>query len=600
MRKFAKSLCLAAGLLVFLSPAAQAEEGWQFALKTFGEPKYARGFTHLDYVNPSAPKGGQMVFATTGGFDTLNPYLLKGVKAPGLGMLHESLMTGTLDDPEAYYPLLATGYQKGKDGLSITFKLNAAAKWHDGKPVRAEDVVFSYEALTTKADPIYKLIYAPIKSVRASGADEVVFEFADDKQRDRFALAATMPILPKHYYEAYEFGKTTLTPPLGSGPYKVEKVEAGRSITYGRVKDYWGAKLPVQVGQNNFDRLRYDVYRDEAVALEAFKSGQVDVREEYLARNWASAYEFPAMQRGEVVRAEITSGRPKGMQGFMFNIRKPTLSDVRVREAIALSLDFEWMNRALFYGSYARNISFFPSTEFAAQGTPSEDELKLLEPYKDALPAATFGEAVVPATSDGSGDNRTNLVRAQALLNEAGWKLGEDDIRYNEKTGERLTLEFLVNQPSMERVIAPMRMALKKLGVDAKLRVVDDAQYQKRVDAREFDVISSWINIGLFFPGVEQATMWHSAQAKVHGSNNVIGAQNPAIDDLVERIQNARTINELRPAARALDRILRAEHVVIPHWHSPVFRVAYWKKFGMPEVTPPYGLSLGAWWYQGQ
>ncbi len=591
-------------LLLFSLPqfalADGVEPAWRTAYILFGTPKYTEGFRHFDYVNPAAPKGGMLRNGWPVGFDSLNDFILKGEKAPGLSLIYESLMTGALDEPQTFYPLLATRTRLAPDKSWMEFELNPAARWQDGTPLTPEDVVFSLDALKNKADPSYKVVYAPLISVEITapglkGGGRVRFHFLDGSNREQSVLAATMPILPKAYYATHAFDKTTLEPPMGSGAYKICGVAPGRQMRYCRLKDYWGATLPVNVGQGNFDTILYDVFRDETVAMEAFKSGAVDIREEFIARNWSSAYEGPAKAAGRFKMEVIPNKIPQGMQGFFFNLRRPQFADRRVREAIALSLDFEWLNQALFHGVYARNRSFFTNTTFEATGEPDAAQQALLEPYRADLPPEVFGPAFTPPTSDGSGNNRPNLLRAQTLLNEAGWKL-KDGQRRSPVDGSPLTLEFLVNQPTLERVVAPMRAALKKLGIEARIRMVDSAQYQRRVDSRDFDLISLWILRGIYFPGQEQAAYWHSSQAEVAGSNNISGLKSPAADDLVARIAHAQTLEELAPAARALDRLLMAERLCVPNWRGRGWRLAWWDKFGRPEITPSYGLNTNAWW----
>ena len=588
-------VALAAGV-AWWAMAGAADAAPSHCLTLYGECKYKPGFAHFDYVNPRAPKGGEVKLAEVGTFDTLNPFILKGVKAPGVQTLYESLMIPSLDEAETMYGLVAESVDIAADRSAATFVLRRQARWHDGTPITPEDVVFSYTALKDKGDPTYRILYAPITRVEKTGPRAVTFTFNDTKNRELPLLAAQMPILPKHYYDTHDFEKTTLDePPLSSGAYRVEQVDPGRSITYARVKDYWGAQLPVNVGQNNFDRLTYEMYRDENVALEAFKAGAYDFRQEYVARNWANAYDSPALREGKFIKRAVPDGVPQGMQGFVFNTRQAKLADPRVREAIDLTLDFAWLNKTIFYGAYLRNTSYFQNTPFAAEGVPAPQEKALLSPYADALPPALFTQPFRLPETDGTGNDRANLIRAQQLLEEAGWVL-RGGKRVNARTGEALTLEFMLRQPTMERVVGQMRHNLDKLGIATTLRRVDDAQYQKRVDDHDFDIISAWINRGVFYPGAEQVSLWHSAQADVKGGNNLAGAKNPAVDAALAALTKAQTLPELTAAGRALDRVLLFEHYMIPHWHSGFFRIAYWDKFGMPQVTPRYNLGFGTWW----
>lgn len=582
-------------LMLLLPLSAAAGEGWQHALTLFGTPKYPASFQHFDYVNPNAPKGGDAKMGSPGTFDSLNSFIMKGVKAPGLNYLYDSLMTSSLDEPQSYYPLVARRYRMADDRSWIEFELNEAAQWQDGQPITPEDVVWTLETLKTKGDPVYRLTYQPLLKAEKTGAHRVKITL-DTSSREAPILAATLPVLPRHYYATVDFEKTTLTPPLGSGPYRIDKVDVGRSITYQRDPDYWGKNLPVNRGLYNIDTLRYDVYRDTTVMLEALKAGEFDIHREYISRNWATAYDTPAVRDGRLIKTEIPDHSPQGMQAFFFNLRKAPLNDRALREAIALTMDFEWTNKALFYGAYARNTSFFGNTPFAATEPPDAAEIKLLEPFRDQLPPQVFTTAPQVPITDGSGQNRTNLLKAQSILDAAGYQLNEDGKRVDPVTGKVVSIEFMLNQPTMQRVILPMLRGLKKLGIEGRVRLVDDAQYQRRIETFDFDIISNWINLGVVFPGVEQTNYWHSSQADIEGSNNLSGMRSPAVDALLEAINRARTMEELQPAARALDRVLMWEQVVIPHWHSDSFRMAFWNKFGRPKTQPYYGLGFDSWW----
>ena len=588
--------------------------------------KYKADFRHFDYVNPKAPKGGAVKLAEIGSFDNLNPFILKGVKAPGIGELFESLMVQSMDEPQAMYGLVAESIDVAADNGSATFVLRREARWHDGSAITPDDVVFSFETLKSKGDPSFRILYAAVKECVKTGERSVRFDFTDPKIRELPLIVAQMPILSKAYYATHDFEKTTLDAPMGSGPYTVEKVEQGRSVIYRRVKDYWGRNLPVTAGQYNFDAIRYDMYRDENVALEALKSGDYDFRREYIARNWATAYDAPAVKDGRIVKREIPDQTPQGMQAFIYNTRREAFADPRVREAIDLALDYEWVNKTIFYGAYQRNASFFENTEFQAKGVPEGKELGLLKPFactsssfgltegsrasggktagdpsvkpKDddngCLPPALFTQGFQNPVTDGTGNNRDNLLKAQKLLEDAGWVI-KDGKRVN-RYGEPMTIEFLLRQATMERVIGPMRKNLERLGIASSIRIVDDSQYQKRTDAYDFDIVSIWINRGVFFPGNEQIALWQSAQADIKGGNNLGGVKSKVVDALLDALTKAKNKEDLLAAGRALDRVLLWEHYVIPNWHSGVFRVAYWDKFGLPAVLPKYNLGFQAWW----
>lgn len=603
------------GLSIIVGLASAPAFAAQTSLTLFGAAKYPPGFRQFDYVDARAKDGGTFKMSAIGTFDSLNPYIMKGVSAPGVSnYVFQSLMTPSLDEPQSYYPLIARSLTLAPDSSWVEFTLNPKARFHDGTPVTPEDVVFSAETLRTKAHPAYRVLYKDISAVDITGPHSVRFTFDEKGHRELPLYAAAMPVFPKAYYTAHPFEKTSLTPPLGSGPYRIVKVDAGRAITFEKVKDYWARNLPSQRGMYHFERIRIDMYRDDVVALEGLKSGQFDYYEEYIARNWATAYNIPAVHSGRLVKALIPNKIPRGMQAFIFNTRLPKFSDVRVREAVALTMDYEWMNQRLFYNAYTRTHSFFQNTEFASEGTPKGEELALLEQWRcpvsmidepmtdhrplPCLAGELFTDSFYVPKTDGTGYARANLLRAQMLLDNAGWIM-KDGKRVNAQTGEPLTLEFLMTQRTFERVIAIMKYNLKKLGIDSTFRYVDAAQYQRRLDRFDFDMISIWWNLGTHFPGSEQYAFWHSSQADTDGAQNLGGVKNPIVDELVEKVASARTIDQLRPAARALDRVLLWEHYVIPHWSISSWRVLYWNKFGRPKTQPPYAIgAIETWWLE--
>ena len=625
--------------MTLLTAPAQAAHG----IAVFGDLKYKPGFRHFAYVNPKAPKGGTLKLSYSGTFDSVNPYIIKGVAAPGVSQyLFQSLMTPSYDEPQSYYGLIARSVTVAPDRSYADFTLDRRAKWHDGTAITAADVIWTFHALKEQGHPVYRVMYEPISEVSEVSPGVVRFHFSDLEHRELPIIAASMPVLPKAYYEKVAFGKTSLVAPLGSGPYKIAAIDPGRSITFARVKDYWAAALPTQAGLYNFDTVKIDIYRDDVVALEGIKSGQFDYYEEYIARNWATAYNIPAVADGRIVKQKIEHKIPRGMQAFMFNMRRAKFADARVREAVGLTMDFQWMNQTLFYNAYARNYSFFQNNEpFMATGLPQGDELKLLEQWRcgkgssaegrtsdaesggdachpersegsnpetlrcaqhdeeasanSCLVPTLFTEPFAVPTTDGSGYARANLIRAQQLLDEAGWVM-KDGRRTHAETGEVLSIEFLMTQRTFERVVGIMRQNLARLGIDSTFRYVDASQYQRRLDKRNFDIVSIWWNQGLNFPGSEQFTFWHSSEADKEGSQNVGGVKNPIVDDLVMRILRAQTMEQLTPAARALDRVLLWNHYVIPHWYMSAWRVIYWNKFGRPDDTPDYNICLECWW----
>ncbi len=583
------------GLLFLLAIALWTDAAHAaHALLLFGEPKYPANFRHFDYVNPDAPKGGTVRLEYPATFDSLNPFILKGLAAPGIVSIFDSLMVNSLDEPQTFYPLIAEDVALAADKRSITFTLNPKARFQDGTPVTAADVVFSLNILKTKGHPLYQLRYKDVMEASALDAHRVRFAFATTN-RELPSLAAALPVLCKAWYGKQEFDKTSLEFPIGSGPYKVEQMNPGRFIVYQRVKDYWAKDLPSRKGSFNFDHIRYDVYRDETVALEGFKAHAYDFREEYIARSWALAYQFKAAKDGRVILDNTPNRIPRGMQAFVLNTRRAKFADRRVRQAIGLTFDFEWMNRTLFYDAYDRNNSLFQNTPFAARELPSEAEKKLLEPYRDALPYDVFAKVYTPPVSDGSGFVRDSLKQADQLLKDAGWVI-RDGVRVNAKTGEPLTIEFLAAQRSMEKVVMAMRRNLLILGIDATFRTVDDSQYQKRLQTYDFDISTIWWNLGLVYPGEEQESYYACSQVGVQGGQNLAGYCSPAADMLLSHIAKAGSYEELLTAAQSLDRIVLHEHLLIPHFSISHFRMAYWDMFGIPKIRPPYDNAFQTWW----
>jgi microcin C transport system substrate-binding protein len=557
-----------------------------------GDLKYGPDFEHFDYVNPNAPKGGTVTFSAVGSFDSFNPYIIKGEPAVGISLLYESLTTQSLDEPFSEYGLLAETIEMPEDRSWVAFTLRPEARWHDGKPVTVEDVVWSLETLRDKGAPFYRYYYKNVKSVEPAGERRVKFTFDETTNRELPLIIGQLPILPKHYFEGREFDRTSLEPPLGSGPYRIKSFEPGRNVVYERVEDYWGANLPVNRGSYNFDAIRYEYYRDANVALEAFKAGAYDLRQENTAKFWATAYTGPMFDAGWIVKEEIPHQLGTGMQGFAFNLRRPLFQDPKVRQALAYGFDFEWTNRTIMYGQYERTESYFSNTELAAEGLPSEAELALLEPFRDQLPEEVFTE-VYRAPSTEEGGIRQNLRTALRLLGEAGWQV--EGGKLVNAQGQPFRFEILLNGPSFERHTLPFVKNLERLGIEATVRTVDPAQYQNRMDNFDFDVTVESFGQSLS-PGNEQRDYWGSEAADIPGSRNAIGIKDPVVDRLVEQIIEAPAREDLVTATRALDRVLLWGHYVIPHWHIRTFRVAHWNKFDRPDTTPPYGLPVFSWW----
>lgn len=569
----------------------------QHALSLYGDIKYKEGFTHFDYVNPDAPKGGALRLSAIGTFDSLNPYIVKGSPASGLGELTTpTLMTQTYDEPFTMYGYVADTAELADDRSSVTFNLNKDAKWDDGEALTADDVVWSFKTLTTEGAPFYKAYFADVTDVKADGPLKVTFNFAAKNNRELPLIVGQMPILPKHYWDGKNFAESTLTPPVGSGPYKISAVVPGRSIEYTRNADWWAKDLAVNKGRYNFDKISFSYYRDQNVALEAFFAGEFDIQQENVAKLWQTAYNAPAITDGRIIKQEIENDRPAGLQGFLYNIRRPVFADPKVREALAYAFDFEWENKQFAFGSYVRTRSYFQNSDLAATGLPSEAELKLLEPFRGKIPDDVFTTEYNPPKTDGSGNNRANLKKAADILDAAGYKLGADGVRVHEKTGVRLAFEFTESNPAFERWILPFTQNLKRLGVAATFRVIDDAQYTNRMQNFDFDMTTMVIPQS-DSPGNEQRDFWYSAKADVAGSRNYIGLKSEAVDALVDNVIAADTREELVTSCRALDRVLQWNYLAIPNWSYNKWRLAWWANIDHPEkLSGKTPAILDTWW----
>ncbi|CAM3294347.1 extracellular solute-binding protein [Halomonas lysinitropha] len=593
MRHAASGLALLLGMLLGgpAMAADPAEVPTVHGLALYGDPALPADFGHFPHADPDAPQGGSLVRSAIGSFDSTNPFIIRGTPATGLTEIYDTLLTQNPDEPFSMYGLLAEGVRLDPDRQWIEFDLHPQARFHDGEPVTAEDVVFSFETLTEQGQPFYGAYYADVVGIRAVGEDTVHFDLADSDSRELPLIIGQLPILPAHFWQGRDFEATTRDALLGSGPYRIGVVEPGRRIVYERVDDYWGKDLPANRGRHNIDRLIYDYYRDQTVALEAFKAGNLDMRIETSARNWATAYDFPARDEGFIKRLEVPDGQPAGMQAYVMNLRRDKFQDVRVREALNLAFDFEWLNRNLFYGAYQRTESYFANSEMAAEGLPSEAELALLEPHREALPERIFQE---PLPIEHPEEMRPRLAKALKLLNEAGYVVS-DGVMTHPDSGEPLSLEVLLFDTQFERVVQPLLQNLAKIGIEGDIRIVDVNQYLNRLRQFDFDII-----VGSFpqsaNPGNEQRDFWTSEYAEVPQSRNLIGLSNPVIDDLVDTLIAADSREALDTAARALDRVLRWGFYVIPQWHLGQTRIALWDKFGWQEPFPEYNLDLAAWW----
>ena len=565
------------------------------ALSMFDDVKYGPEFEHFDYADPNAPRGGELRLAALGTFDNLNPFILKGNAAAGSGLIYDNLLAGSRDEPFTEYGLLVESIDMPADRSWVEFTLREEARWHDGRPVTVEDVIWTTETLTTKGHPFYRHYYADIAGVSQTGPRTVRFTFGDAVNRELPLIVGQIDVLPKHWWEGRDFESTTLEPPLGSGPYRIAAVEPGRSITLERVPDYWGRDLAVNRGQNNIDVIRYDYYRDATVAVEAFKAGEFDFRSENNSKEWGTAYDLPDVANGRMIKELIDHEIPTGMQAFWFNTRRAKFADRRVRNALAHAFDFEWSNANLFYGQYTRTKSFFSNTELASSGLPQGGELRVLERYRDRVPAEVFSRAYEPPSTDGSGNIRRNLRTAKRMLQEAGWTV-RDGVLTHAGSGETMEIEFLLVAPAFERIVGPVVRNMERLGIAARIRLVDPAQYQNRIDAFDFDIVVSTRGQSLS-PGNEQRNYWTTASADVRGSGNLAGIRDPAVDELVDLLIQAPDRETLVATTRALDRVLLWGHYVIPQWHIRSFRLVYWNRFGRPGIRPKYGLGFPATWW---
>jgi microcin C transport system substrate-binding protein len=583
-------------LLVAIGPAEASEP--KHGLSAFGDLAYPADFKNFNYVNPDAPKGGTFSLIGWGGvttFNNLNSFILKGDAAQGLELLFDSLMTRAADEPDAVYGLVAESAEVADDRMSVTFKLRPEAKFNDGTPITADDVVFSFETLKTKGHPIYAQTLADVEKAEAVDPATVRYSFKGSLVRDLPLTVAGLPIFSKAYYSTRDFAATTMEPPLGSGPYTVGKISQGRTIEYIRNPDYWAKDLPVNRGRWNFDTIRYEYFRDRTAALEAFKAGAYDFREEFTSKSWATDYDFPAIKEGRVKKEVVPDETPSGTQGFFINTRRDQFKDPRVRKALGLAFDFEWANRYLFHDLYSRTQSYFENSTLKAEGEPSEAERKLLDRLGAPVSPEALGPAELPPVSDGSGQDRKLLLEASKLLDDAGWKI-KDGLRVNDK-GEPLKIEILNFEPAFERVNAPYVKNLQLLGIDAKMRMVDPAQYQQRMKNFDFDITTERYTMR-DTPGVELRSYFGSDAAKIDGSLNLAGISDPAVDALIERVIGAKSRDELTTASRALDRVLRAGQYWVPHWYKPSNSIAYWDKFSRPETKPRYDRGvLDTWWY---
>ncbi len=572
-------------------------------LSSFGDLALPPDFPHFSYVNPQAPTGGLLSLQITGTsgnqnfdtFDTLNIYSWKGNGAAGMGATFDTLMTANGDEPDSVYCLLAQTVRVSGDKLDYRFRLRPEARFFDRSRVTAADVAFSLNVLKDKGHPIYAQLLKEVESASAEGDDVVHVRFVRGRSRDAHLIVVGMPVFSAAWWGGRDFAAATLDPPLGSGPYKVKAFEQGRFIEFERDPNYWGAKLPVNLGQNNFDRLRFEYYRERQVAFEAFKAGAINYHEEFTSRFWATAYDFPAVNDGRVKKEVLHDGAPSRTQGWYLNTRREQFKDPRVREAIGLAFDFEWTNKNIMYSAYKRILSFFPNSDMEAKGKPGPEELKLLEPFRDKLPPSVFDEPCTAPVSDGSGFDRKLLKQAYDLLLSAGCK--RDGGAMMLPNGKPLTIEFLDSSSVLQPHTIPFVQNLGKLGIQANIRIVDAAQYKSRTDAFDFDVVTA-ASGGATTPGADLRVVYTSEAAAQNGSRNLAGVSDPVVDGLVETMADAKSRENLNTACRALDRVLRAGHYWVPMWYHDTYWVAYWDAFARPERQPKLGVGApGTWWW---
>ncbi|MDB5636187.1 MAG: transporter substrate-binding protein [Bradyrhizobium sp.] len=586
---------------------AAGEPAWRHALSLFGDIKYPPDFRRFDYVNPDAPKGGVARMISIGTFDNFNIAVsgVKGSIAPAAALIYETLMTRSQDEVATEYGLLAEAASHPDDFGWVTYRLRKEARWHDGKPVTPEDVIFSIEALK-KNSPFYASYYRHVAKAERTGERDIKFTFDSPGNRELPTIVGELLVLPKHYWEGADsqgrqrdISATTLEPPLGSGPYRIKEFVASRSVKLERVKDYWGANLPVRIGENNFDEMRFEFFRDNTVALEAFKADQADWITENSAKQWATAYDFPAVTEKRVVKEEFPINDSGRMQGFVLNLRRDQFKDARVRRAFNYAYDFEEMNKQLFYGQYKRIGSYFDGTELASTGLPESQELEILETVRDKVPPEVFTTPYQNPVGGNPEAVRANLRESARLLKEAGFEVR--DRKLVDAAGKPVSVEILVQDPSSERIALFYKPSLERLGVNTSIRVVDDAQYQNRLRSFDFDMIIDLWGESLS-PGNEQREFWGSQTADLPGSKNTIGIKNPAVDALIDKVIFAKDRANLVAATKALDRVLLWNFYVVPQFTYGFSRYARWDRFSHAEPLPKYGRSglPSLWWFDAE
>ena len=584
-------------LILIISPVSSfSKTNVSHAIAMHGKPKYNEDFINVEYIDINALKGGNIVRSVIGNYDSFNPFILKGTSAAGIGALYETLTTGSSDEAFTEYGLLAETIEWPDDRSWVSFVIRDEAVWHDGVKITADDVVWTFNTLMEKGHPFYKYYYGDVSEVIKESEQKVRFNFKTNTNKELVLIVGQLPVLPKHYWKNKNFEETSLEIPIGSGPYRIKSFDSGRSITYELNQDYWGFKnkTPMKVGKDNFGTIRYDYYKDRGIEREAFKSGEIDFFSENSSKEWATSYNIDSVKNGLIVKELIQHENPQGMQGFAFNIRKNKFKDRRVRKALSFAFDFEWSNKNLFFDAYKRTDSFFENSELASSGLPSSEELYYLNPYYDVLPKELFTKKYENTVTDGSGYMRQQLQEASSLLNEAGWELIDGKLRHS-STKELFEFEILLRSPAFERIVFPFKDNLEKLGIEVEVRTIDTAQYQKRMETFDFDLVVQTFSQSLS-PGNEQRNFWGSDAADTNGSRNIIGIKNYAVDGLIESLINAKNREELITITKALDRVLLWNYYVIPQWHISSYRVLYWNFFDQPAIKPKYSLGFDTWW----
>ncbi|MEQ9608116.1 MAG: extracellular solute-binding protein [Kiloniellaceae bacterium] len=595
LHRYLAAFAVTAALALPAATAAQDQVVHKaHAIAMHGEPKYGPDAPYFDYVNPNAPKGGTLTLSADGTFDTFNPFNAKGTAGAGAGISVETLLTHGDDEAFSKYGLLAETMEWPEDRSWIIFHLNPKARWHDGEPVTADDVIFSFNILVEKGHPQYRFYYQSVTGVEKLDERSVKFTFQTGENRELPLIMGELPVLPKHYWEDRDFTATTLEPPLGSGPYRIKSFEPGRFVEVERVKDYWGEDIPVRVGTDNYDTIRYEYFLDRTIIRQALKAGQIDYFQENSAKEWATQYNIPAVEAGVLHKQRILDKSSGGMQAFYMNLRRDLFKDPQVRRALAYAFDFQWTNKTVYYGQYEQPASFFAPTELASTGLPQGEELEILERYRGRIPDEVFTTPYQPPATDGSGWPRDNLLKALEILEQAGWVVRDMKL-VNAETGERFSFEFLYQDQAQERVLLPFFFNLRRLGIEVRPRLADTSQYINRVRARDFDMMIIPTAQSLS-PGNEQREYWGSAAADQPSSRNYAGIRNPVIDELIELVISAPTRESLIQRTRALDRVLLWGHYVIPQLMAPFDRILYWDKFGRPERVPLQGPDVLRWW----